>query len=90
MNTIFIDKMQTRVLFDSGAAHSFTSPCVVKKLARKKIIMKVSLAIGTPLGECIEVRYIYPGCVVEIKERVLLVDLIELVVFDFDVIIGMD
>ena len=32
----------------------------------------------------------YPGYVVEIGERVLLVDLIELMVFDFDVILGMD
>ena len=52
--------------------------------------MKVPLAIGTPLGECIEVRYVYLWCVVEIGERVLLVDLIELMVFDFDVILGMD
>ena len=32
----------------------------------------------------------YPGCVVEIRERVLSVDLIELAVFDFDVILRMD
>ena len=52
--------------------------------------MKVPLAIRTPLGECIEVRYVYLGCVVKIGERVLPVDLIELMVFDFDVILGMD
>ena len=32
----------------------------------------------------------YPRCVVEIGKRVLLVDLIELAVFDFDVILRMD
>ena len=52
--------------------------------------MKVSLAIGTPLGESIEVRFVYPRCVVEIGERVLPVDLIELMVFDFDIILRMD
>ena len=52
--------------------------------------MKVSLAIGTPLVECIEVRYVYPRCVVGIEKRILPVDLIELVVFDFDVILRMD
>ena len=82
--------MQDRVLFDSGATHLFTSPYFVNKLARKKIIMKVPLAIGTPLGESIEVRFLYLGCVVKIGERALPVDLIELVVFDFDVILGMD
>ena len=35
-------------------------------------------------------RFVYPRCVVEIGERVLLVDLIELAVFDFDVILKMD
>ena len=52
--------------------------------------MKDPLAIGTPLGECIEVRYIYPWCVIEIEKRVLSVDLIELAVFDFNVILRMD
>ena len=52
--------------------------------------MKVPLATGTPLGESIEVRFVYPKCVVEIGRRVLPVDLIELAVFDFDVILEMD
>ena len=90
VGTIFIDKIHAKVLFDSGAMHSFTSPYFANKLARVKIIMKVSLAIKTPLGECIEVRFMYPGYVVEIGERVLSVDLIELAVFDFDVILEMD
>ena len=66
--------MQARVLFDSRVLHSFISPYFANKLARKKIIMKVSLAMRTPLGECIEVRYVYPRCVVEIRERILSVD----------------
>ena len=82
--------MQARVLFDSRATHSFTSPYFAKKLAREKIIMNVPLAIGTPLGECIDVRYVYSGCVVEIGERNLPIDLIKLVVFDFDFILRMD
>ena len=89
IGTIFIDKLQARVLFDSRATHSFTSLYFANKLVRKKTIMKVSLAIGTPLEESIEVRFVYPGYVVEIGERNLLVDLIELAVFDFDVILGM-
>ena len=52
--------------------------------------MKSPLAISTPLGEIVEVRYIYPLCMIEVKDRVLLVDLIELTVLDFDVILGMD
>ena len=82
--------MQARVLFDLGAMYSFTSPYFINKLTRKKTIMKVTLAIETPLGECIEVRFMYPRCMVEIEERVLPVDLIKLAMFDFDVILRMD
>ena len=52
--------------------------------------MKNYLAISTPLGETIEVKYMYPACVVEVEGRVLPADLIELAVLDFDVILGMD
>ena len=89
-DTLFIDKVQARVLFDSRATHLFTSPYFANKLARDKTLMKDPLAIGTPLGKSIEVRYMYPRCVIEIRERILSVDLIELVVFDFDVIIRID
>ena len=88
--TLFIDKLQVRVLVDTGATHLFTKPYVINKLAREKTIIKVPLAIRTPLGETIEVRFVCPGCMVEIGKRVLPVNLIELTVFDFDVILRMD
>ena len=54
------------------------------------MLMKNPLVISSPLGESIEAKYMYPTCMVGIEERVLLADLIELVVLDFDVILGMD
>ena len=66
IGTIFFNKLQGRVLFDSGTIHSFTSPYFTNKLAREKIIMKDSLAIGTLLEKSIEVRFVYPRCMVEI------------------------
>ena len=88
--TFYIDRIKSRVLFDSGATHSFISSYFVSKLVRDKILMKNPLAISTPLEETIEVKYMYPTCVVEIEGRVLPADLIELAVLDFDVIFGMD
>ena len=85
-----VDRVTARVLFDSGATHSFVLPYFASKLVRDKILIKNPLAISTPLGETVEVRYIYPSCVVEVAERVLPADLIELAVLDFDVILGMD
>ena len=88
--TFLIDKLNERVLFDSGAIHLFISPYFANKLARDKTLMKSPLTISTPVGEPVEVRYMYPACVVEIEERVLPADLIELAILDFDVILGMD
>ena len=56
VGTLYIDRIKARVLFDSGAMHSFISPYFANKLARDKILMKNPLAISTPLGEIIEVK----------------------------------
>ena len=85
-----VDRVVARVLFDSGATHSFISPYFGNKLARDKVLIRNLLAISTPLGGSIEVRHMYLACVVEIEGRMLLADLIELVVLDFDAILGMD
>ena len=62
--TFLIDKLKARVLFDSGATHSFISPYFANKLARDKTLMKSPLTISTPMGEPVEVRYMYPLYVV--------------------------
>ena len=85
-----IDRVAARVLFDSGATHSFVSSYFASKLVRSKILLKNPLAISTPLGETVEVKYVYPACVVEVIGRVFIADLIELPMLDFDVILGMD
>ena len=90
IGTFLIDKLKARILFDSRATHSFISPYFANKLASDKALMKSPLIISTPIGESVEVRYMYPACVVEIKERILPADLIELAILDFDVILGMD
>ena len=88
--TLLVDKMKARVLFDSGATHSFILPYFAKILARDKVLMKSPLAIGIPAERTVEVKYVFPACVVKIDSRVYPVDLIELDVLDFDVILGMD
>ena len=52
--------------------------------------MKSPLAIDIPAGRTVEVKYVFPACVVEIDSRVYPVNLIELDVLDFDVVLGMD
>ena len=78
IGTLSIDKLKARVLFDSGATHSFVSPYFAKKLTRDKVLIKDPMTIGIPIGETIVVRYMYPKCVVEIEEKIFPADLIEL------------
>ena len=87
---LLVDKLKAKVLFDSGATHSFISSYFAKTLAMDRVMMKDPLAIGIPVGRTIEVKYVFPACVVEIDSKVYLVDLIELDVLDFDVVLGMD
>src|SRR5262249_45059149 len=87
---ILIQDEHAKVLFDSGATHSFISPCFAGRLNRDKELMENSLSITTPLGETVEVKHVYPSCVVRVEGRDLLADLIELTVLEFDVILGMD
>ena len=88
--TLSIDKLKARVLFDSGATHSFISPYCAKKLTSDKILMKDPMTIGIPVEKTIIVKYMYPECVVEVEGKIFPADLIELQVLEFDVILGMD
>ena len=67
IGTLSIDKLKARVLFDSGAIHSFISSYFAKKFTREKVLMKDPMTIGIPMGETIVVRYMYPKCVIEVK-----------------------
>ena len=68
--TLLVNKLKTRLLFDSGATHSFISPYFAKILARDRVLMKDPLAIGIPVGRIIDVKYVFPTCVVEIESKV--------------------
>ncbi|XP_070004778.1 uncharacterized protein [Nicotiana sylvestris] len=47
-------------------------------------------SVSTPVGESIMVAWVYRDCVVTVRGRVTIADLIELEMVDFDVIMGMD
>ena len=87
---IHVQNEQAKVLFDPGATHSFVSPSYAKKLNKGKMIMENPLAISTPLGEIVEVNYMYRSCEIMIGDSRLYVDLIELPILEFDVILGME
>ena len=52
--------------------------------------MESPLIISTPLQDSIVVDHIYPTCLIDIGGRKLSANLIELLMLEFDVILGMD
>ena len=45
---------------------------------------------STPVGDSVVVSRVYKGCPISLSNRVTLVDLIDLDMLDFDLILGMD
>ena len=76
--TFTIEHMHARTLFNSRATHSFISPYFAKKLSKESRKMENSLIISTPLQDSIVVDHMYPACLIEIENRKLPTNLIEL------------
>ena len=78
------------VLFDSGAIHSFVSPSFALCLDMRFDVLSSPLIVLTPIGEVYSINRVFPRCEVCIEDEILLVDLVELEILEFDVILGMD
>ena len=79
-----------RVLFDSGATHSFASTIFAKNISEEKD--KIGQTFGTvlPSGEILFSNYWLRAVPMVVAGRVLSVDLVILDMIDYDVILGMD
>ncbi|XP_073025046.1 uncharacterized protein [Primulina eburnea] len=88
--TIFIQQVSAYVLFDCGATHSFISKRFAKKLGCKPEKLNEPFRIATPTSRAIETHEIYRDCKISISNQTFSADLIELIMVDFDIILGMD
>ena len=79
-----------RVLFDTGASHSFISSACVESLGLESENLSTTLNITTPLGESVRVGLVCRDCELEIAGLRLVCDLRVMNMSDFDVILGMD
>ncbi|KAJ4978132.1 hypothetical protein NE237_008912 [Protea cynaroides] len=79
-----------RVLFDSGATHSFVSVSFGKRMELPIKQLNPSLIIRSPLGVEVALTKYYGPCTVSIEGRDLEASLVILEMADFDVILGMD
>ncbi len=78
-----------KVLFDSGATHSFISTNFVRKYTIPTSQLKERICIETPLDSQIT-NLICKLCPITIDGWELTADLIPLDMHDFDIILGMD
>ena len=79
-----------RVLFDSGASHSFIAASYVNVLGLKVESLEKQLHVSSPLGIRVRIDQICRDCELEILGILLTVDLRVMDISDFDVILGMD
>ena len=83
-------RLWARVLFDSGASHSFIVVSCVNVLGLKVESLGKPLHVSSPLGIRVRIDQICQDCELEIFGILLTVDLRVMDMSDFDVILGMD
>ncbi|XP_075515764.1 uncharacterized protein LOC142550574 [Primulina tabacum] len=88
--TILLQKVPAYALFDCGATHSFVSKRFAKKLGLKPESLTEPFRIATHTSKTIETHEIHKDCKIGIANQTFSADLIQLVMVDFDIILGMD
>ena len=79
-----------RVLFDSGASHSFVVASCVKELGLKVETLKELLHLSSPLGLRVRIDKICRDYELEISDILLTMYLRVMDMSEFDAILGMD
>ena len=88
--TFFLSRLWARMLFDSGASHSFIAALVMIELGLEVETLEEPLYVSSPLGIRARIGMTCRGCELEISETLLIVDLRIMDMSEFDVIRGMD
>ena len=87
---LLLSRLWARVLFDSGASHSFIVASCVKELGLEVKSLEKPLHVSSPLGTRVSVDMICQDCELEISGILLTVDLRVMDMSEFDVILGLD
>ena len=88
--TFLLSLIWARVLFDSGASHSFIVASVVVEFGLEVEALEEPMYVSSPLGTRARIWMIYRGCELKISGVLLTVDLRVMDMSEFDVILGMD
>ncbi|XP_075486258.1 uncharacterized protein LOC142525858 [Primulina tabacum] len=79
-----------RVLFDTGASHSFIASDYVDEYKLWTTPFHETVSVSTPTGRFIPSGQIVLDCVLHFDDSIMITNLIVLPMHDFDCIIGMD
>ena len=85
-----LSRLWAKILFDSGASHSFVAVSSVDALVLEVKTLKEWLYVSSPLGTRVRIDQICRGCALEISGILLTVDLQVMGISNYDVILGMD
>ena len=88
--TFLLSRLWARVLFDSGASHSFIVASVVIELDLEVEALEEPLYVSSPLGSRAKIGMICRRCELEILGILLTVDLRVMDLSEFDVILELD
>ena len=79
-----------RILFDTGATHSFISFVFASSLGLHKDYLDGALCVTSPLGGEMAVGHVCRACVVRLAGHELTTGLVVLDMVGYDIILGMD
>ena len=85
----WLSRLWAKILFDSGASHSFIAASCVEELGLEVKILEKSLYMSSPFGTRVNVQRICRNCELEISGILLIVDLRVMDMTEFDVILRM-
>ena len=85
-----LSRLWARILFDSGALHSFIIASCVEELSLEVETLENPLYVNSPLETRVSVQLICRNCELEISRILLTVDLKVMDMSEFDVILVMD
>ena len=88
--TFLLSRLWARVLFDSGASHSFIVASFVIELGLEVETLEEPLYVSSPLGIRARIGMICRGCELELSGTLLTLDLRIMDMSEFDVILRMD
>ncbi|XP_073045934.1 uncharacterized protein [Primulina eburnea] len=86
----FVSGYLARVLFDIGASHSFISESFSTSHFLIPVLLPTSISVATPMGKIIMSTRMILDCVLNCEDNELHLNLIILLMHDFDCIVGMD